>query len=397
MTIVEVARPVVGGVDTHLDVHVAAAVDSLGGLLGVRSFPTTPAGYHALSAWLGSFGTIERVGVEGTSTYGAGLAAISRPPASPSLRSIDRTAKNVDATESPTSSTRSRPHAQVLSGRAHGFAKGGDGNVEALRALLVAKRSARSIRIKTTGQLRHLVVTAPDDLRTQLAALTTQTLASKAAALRPRASNDSAAYATKTAIVTLALRVQAINSEIAAIDRHLTTFVCATAPTLLEIYGVGVDTAPILLVAAGDNARRIRSEAAWAHLREVAPIPAGSGKTNKRRRFNPGGNRQANHALWRIVVTRLGQRDPRTLAYMQRRLAEGRTKPEIIRSLKCYVARDLPTALRVTLAVTGLAPDCPDTPLSFERPAVPTPETRRTAWPHKSAPPSPITGLPATT
>ena len=148
-------------------------------------------------------------------------------------------------------------------------------------------------------------------------------------------------HATKTAIVTLARRVQTINDEIALLDRHLDTLVRATCPQLLEIYGVGVDTAAILLVAAGDNTQRIRSEAAWAHLCGVAPIPAGSGKTNKRRRLNPGGNRQANHALWRIVLTRLGQREPRTVAYMQRRLAAGRTKPEIIRSLKRYVAREI--------------------------------------------------------
>ena len=115
----------------------------------------------------------------------------------------------------------------------------------------------------------------------------------------------------------------------------------ATAPGLLGVYGVGADTAAILLAAAGDNAARIRSEAAWAHLCGVAPIPAGSGKTSGRHRLNPGGNRQANHALWRIVLTRLGQGEPRTVAYMQRRLAQGRTKPEVIRALKRYVAREI--------------------------------------------------------
>jgi transposase len=114
-----------------------------------------------------------------------------------------------------------------------------------------------------------------------------------------------------------------------------------TAPQLLDVYGVGIDTAAILLVAAGDNSTRIRNEAAWAQLCGVAPIPAGSGKTNQRRRLNPGGNRQANHALWRIVLTRLGQGEPRTVEYMQRRLAAGRTKPEIIRCLKRYVAREI--------------------------------------------------------
>jgi transposase len=341
MTIVESARPVVGGVDTHLDVHVAAAVDAIGGLLGVRSFPTTPGGYHDLSSWLGSFGPVERVGVEGTGAYGAGLARhlaasgitvieVDRPNRQERRR--NGKSDELDAIEAARA---------VLSGRARGQAKGGTGNVEALRALLVAKRSARSVRISTTGRLRHLIVTAPDDLRVQLGGQTTKALIAEAAALRPRAGRDPVRHATKTAIVALARRVQTIHREIAMLDEQLETLVRATAPQLLEVYGVGVDTAAILLTAAGDNIGRIRSEAAWAHLCGVAPIPAGSGKTDKRRRLNPGGNRQANHALWRIVLTRLGQREPRTVAYMQRRLAAGRTKPEIIRSLKRYVAREI--------------------------------------------------------
>jgi transposase len=341
MAIVEVPRLIVGGVDTHLDVHVAAAVDSVGGLLAVRSFPTTPAGHHALSSWLGSFGVIERVGVEGTGTYGAGLARhlaagglavveVDRPNRQERRR--NGKSDELDAIEAARA---------ALSGRARGHAKGGTGNVEALRALLVAKRSARSIRIRTSGQLRHLVITAPDDLRERLHGLTTKALIAEAAVLRPRVGSDPVRHATKTAIVTLARRVQTINAEISVLDRHLEALVRATAPQLLEIYGVGVDTAAILLGAAGDNTSRIRSEAAWAHLCGVAPIPAGSGKTNKRRRLNPGGNRQANHALWRIVLTRLGQGEPRTVAYMHRRLAEGRTKPEIIRSLKRYIAREI--------------------------------------------------------
>jgi transposase len=322
-------------------VHVAAAVDANGGLLGVRSFPTTPAGYHALASWLDSFGTLDRVGVEGTGTYGAGLARhlaasgvavleVDRPNRQERRR--NGKSDELDAIEAARA---------ALSGRARGQAKGGIGTVEALRALLVAKRSARSIRIKTTGQLRHLVITAPDELRARLSGLTTKALITEAAGLRPRVGSDPVRHATKTAIVTLGRRVQAINAEIALLDRQVDVLVRATAPQLLAVYGVGIDTAAILLVAAGDNAARIHTEAAWAHLCGVAPIPAGSGKTNKRRRLNPGGNRQANHALWRIVLTRLGQGEPRTVAYMQRRLAAGRTKPEIIRSLKRYVAREI--------------------------------------------------------
>src|ERR671911_1825977 len=341
MTILSSTRLVTGGVDTHLDVHVAAVVDANGGVLAVESFPTTPAGHQALSAWLLSFGAVGRVGVEGTGAYGAGLARhlgregfvvieVDRPNRQERRR--NGKSDQLDAIEAARG---------ALSGRAKGHAKGGTGNVEALRALLVAKRSARSIRIRTTGQLRHLVITAPDDLRVRLSELTAKALITEAAALRARPGNDPVRYATKTAIVTLARRVQAINAEIAVLDRHIDTLVRATAPGLTAVYGVGADTAAILLVAAGDNATRIHSEAAWAHLCGVAPIPAGSGKTNGRHRLNPGGNRQANHALWRIVLTRLGQGEPRTVAYMQRRLAAGRTKPEIIRALKRYVAREI--------------------------------------------------------
>jgi transposase len=341
MSIVEVTRPVVGGVDTHLDVHVAAAVDPVGGLLGVESFPTTPAGYHDLSSWLSSFGPVERVGVEGTGSYGAGLARhlsasgivvveVDRP--NRQTRRRNGKSDELDAIEAARA---------ALSGRASGAAKSATGNVEALRTLLVAKRSARSIRIKTIGQLRHLVITAPDNLRDRLGGLTTKALIRQAAALRRRPGSDPMGHAIKTAIVTLARRVQAINTEIGALDAHIDTLVRATAPALLEVYGVGSDTAAIFLTTAGDNPGRIRSEAAWAKICGVAPVPAGSGKTNGRHRLNQGGNRQANHALWRVVLTRLGQGEPRTVAYMQRRLAEGRTKPEIIRALKRYVAREI--------------------------------------------------------
>jgi transposase len=158
MTIVEVARPVVGGVDTHLDVHVAAALDVNGGVLGVRSFPTTPDGYHALSGWLGSFGPLERVGVEGTGTYGAGLAR-HLATSGVSVIEVDRPNRQERRRNGKSDELDAIEAARAaLSGRARGHAKGGTGTVEALRALLVAKRSARSIRIKTAGGCRDFCV-----------------------------------------------------------------------------------------------------------------------------------------------------------------------------------------------------------------------------------------------
>jgi transposase len=187
--------------------------------------------------------------------------------------------------------------------------------------------------------------TAPDELRQRLAPLSVKALVAEAVRLRPRAEGDPVLHATKTAAVTLARRIHGLDAELELLDTQIEPLVKATAPALLDIYGCGFDTAAILLTAAGDNAGRIRSEAAWAKLCGVAPIPAMSGKSNGRYRLNPGGNRQANHALWRIVLTRLGQHEPRTVAYMNRRLADGKSKPEIFRCLKRYVAREIYHAL----------------------------------------------------
>jgi transposase len=157
--------------------------------------------------------------------------------------------------------------------------------------------------------------------------------------LRPRAGSDPVTFATKTALAILGRRVLALDKEKQRLDALLAELVIKTAPSLLTMHGVGVDTAATLLVTAGDNPQRLRDEAAWAHLCGVAPIEASSGKVT-RYRLNRGGDRQANSALWGIVITRL-RSDRRTQTYMQRRLAEGRSKPEIIRILKRYVAREV--------------------------------------------------------
>jgi transposase len=227
----------------------------------------------------------------------------------------------------------------ALSGRAQGAGKSRDGNVEAIRALVVAKRSARSTKTKTLNQIRHLSFTAPEELRARLKGVSREHLGAQAAALRPRAGGDPVVFATKTALSLLGRRVLALDAERARLNLLLTVLVERTAPELLELFGVGVDTAATLLVTVGDNPERIRSEAAWAHLCGVAPIPASSGKVT-RVRLDRGGDRQANSALWGMVITRL-RSDPRTKAYMERRLKEGRSKPEIIRVLKRYVAREV--------------------------------------------------------
>jgi transposase len=341
VTIVDAPRPVTGGVDTHLDLNVAAALDPVGGLLQVAEFPATSGGHRRLLGWLAGFGPVARVGVEGTGSYGAGLARYLRA-AGVEVVEVDRPNRQARRRAGKSDPLDAIEAARAaLSGRACGVAKTRDGNVEAIRALVVAKRSARSAKIATLNQIRHLSFTAPEQLRERLKGVSRQQLAARAAALRPsqREGADPVMAATKTAIRLLGRRVLALDEEKARIDALLSELVTQTAPELLRLHGVGVDTAATLLVTAGDNPGRLRSEAAWAHLCGTAPIPASSGKVT-RYRLNRGGDRQANCALWGIVITRL-RSDPRTRAYMTRRLAEGRSKPEVIRILKRYVAREV--------------------------------------------------------
>ena len=229
------------------------------------------------------------------------------------------------------------------SGRARGAPKGRDGAVEAIRALMVAKRSARSERTQAINQARALIVTGPEDLRARFAAHGTADLVTELASLRPRP-GAVVGYHTRIALRELGRRAEFPDGQIACLDALIMPLVTGHAPGLLALHGVGTDTAALLLVAAGDHPERLRSEAAWAHLCAAAPIPASSGKT-KRHRLNPAGDRQANHALWRIVITRMSSHPP-TRAYVERRTAEGLSKTEIIRCLKRYVAREVYPHLR---------------------------------------------------
>lgn len=339
MTIVESTRPVTGGVDTHADVHVAAAVDANGGVLGVESFATTPSGFGELHGWLTGFGDVARVGVEGTGAYGAGLARflrahdlevieVDRP--NRQLRRRAGKSDTIDAVEAARA---------ALSGRASGIAKTADGDVEAIRVLMVARRSARDVRIKYLNQIRHLGFTAPDELRERLRDVPPEHLARTAASLRPAPATGTVMHATKLTIRTLGRRVLDLEADAHELDRRIHELVRRTAPSLLDVHGVGTHTAAILLVAAGDNPHRLKNEAAFAHLCGVAPLPASSGKVI-RYRLNPGGNRQANHALWRIVFTRMSS-DERTRKYVARRTSEGLTTREVMRVLKRYVAREI--------------------------------------------------------
>lgn len=329
---------VVGGVDTHADVHVAAAIDTNGGLLGIESFPTHADGYRRLERWLSTFGPIIKVGVEGTGSYGVGLSRHLHA-AGVEVVEVDRPNRQARRRRGKSDPVDAEAAARAaLSGSARVVPKRRDGIVEQIRVLLVARRSARTQRAATLNQLRHIVLTAPETVRARFKDRPKTRLVSEAAAMRPRKGNDPIAYTTLVVIRGLARRIRDFDDEVTGIDDELKKLIDATAPSLLACHGVGVDTAATLLVAAGENAERLTSERSWAHLCGVSPVPAGSGKTSGRVRLNRGGDRQANAALHRIVLTRMSS-DPETRNYVRRRSAEGLTKREIMRCLKRYVAR----------------------------------------------------------
>ncbi len=339
--VVEALR-VVAGVDTHREFHVAVALDHLGRRLGWIEIPTTSAGYRELLEWAQSFGEVEAWGVEGTGCYGAGLARFLAGEDQLVIEVIrpNRQTRRLKGKSDPTDAE-AAAHAVVL-GQASGVPKAGNDLVEMIRVLRVARCSANKARTQTINVLRALVITAPPELRQRLRNLSTATLIHTAARLRPGNECTVAAH-TKLALRSAAQRCQALDAELAALDAHLEELTAEAAPELLEHYGVGPDTAGALLVAAGDNPERLHSEAAFSMLCGASPIPASSGQT-KRHRLNRGGDRQANAALYRIVLVRM-RWDPRTQDYVERRTKQGKTKKEIIRCLKRYVAREVYTVL----------------------------------------------------
>ena len=338
MTVTTLARCITGGVDTHLDVHVAAALDDRGALLGVESFATATEGYKKLLAWLSDFGPVELVGVEGTGSYGAGLTRHLRGEG---VRVVEvdrpnrqrRRRKGKSDPQDAVTAARA-----ALSGDAAGEAKSRDGNVESMRVLRVARASARKGRTQALKQIRGLISTAPEPIREELRGLNVYRLLERASAYQPGAKRDVVSL-TKFTLRMLARRAMELEEEISEIDAILKPLVHQTAPRLVGTLGVGTDAASALLVTAGDNPERLRDEAAFAHLCGASPIEASSGK-QERHRLNRSGDRQANSALWHIVITRMVY-DPRTTDYIDRRTKEGLTKKEAVRCLKRYVAREV--------------------------------------------------------
>jgi len=346
----DVTPRVIGGVDTHKDVHVAAVLDELGRLLATATFATTTAGYRQLHRWLCGHGEVLAVGVEGTGSWGVGLARFLR------ARGL-----NVIEVNRPNRQTRRRKGKSdtvdaemaaraVLAGDATVTPKTADGPVEALRQLRLARAGAMKARTAAANQLHSLTDTAPDELRARLRKLTTLQRARLCARLRP---DDvlTPAGAAKRALRSVALRWLALRDEITELSRDIKHVLDTIAAPLLERHGVGYETTGTLLCAAGDNPERLHTEAGYAALCGTAPVRVSSGKTN-RHRLNRAGDRRANSALWTIVMVRIRSNHPPTIAYLQRRTTDGLSKREAIRCLKRYVAREIYNDIRAIITNT---------------------------------------------
>ena len=348
------AQNIIVGVDTHKYVHVAVAIDARGIRLGDHSFVADSGGYRDLIAWAATYGRIEAFGIEGTGSYGAGLArAIRRAgywvaEVNRGDRRLRRAAGKSDTIDAEAAAR------SVLAGQSTAIPKTADGAVEMMRQLKVARDTAVKARTAAMVTLKQIVVTASPGLRETLQDLTAHALLTRCAGLRPGPLDTPTASAKHT-LRALARRWITLAEEIATHDRHLARLTTETAPTLREGVGVGAGTAAEMLLVFGDNPDRIRSEAAFAKLCGACPIPASSGRTTGRHRLYRGGHRQANAALYRAVIVRMRYHQP-TVDYVARRTADGRTKREIIRCLQRFLAREIyqrvMTDFRMRQAVT---------------------------------------------
>lgn len=343
-------RPVTGGVDTHRDTHVGVVLDEVGRVLGTEEFPANAKGYAALRTWMASHGELGKVGVEGTGSYGAGLA---RHLATTGVEVIEvvRPNRQVRRRRGKSDPTDAEAAARaVLSGEAQGAPKSRDGVAEGLRALRVARRGAVKARTQAGNQLRDLVVAAPEELRARLVSLNTKARVALASGFRP-GQRTGPLEVTKAAMRSVARRHEELTAEVVRLDLAMAGLLDHAVPEeLSDKVGVGPQVAAALLVTFGDNPGRLGSEASFAALCGVSPVDASSG-LQRRHRLNRGGDRQANSALWRIVRTRM-LHDPRTIAYVERRTKEGKTEREIVRCLKRYVAREIYKVLVPTTSST---------------------------------------------
>lgn len=334
------ANRIIGGVDTHKDLHVAAVVDNHDRILGTSSFAATRQGYRQMLAWMRSLGQLQRVGIESTGSYGAGLLRFLQAAGievleitAPDRQDRRRRGKNDDL------DAQNAAHA-ALAGARTVTPRTRDGMVESLRVLKACRKTAVTARRVALQMIHNTIVCAPDILPDQLRHMTRMQLVRTLAAWRP----DLTAYreveaAYRISLKSLARRYIELHDEIADLDMMIKAIVEDLAPELVARNSIGHNGAAQLLLTAGDNPERLKSEASFAALCGASPVPASSGKT-VRHRLNRGGDRAANSALHIIAIGRL-RTDEKTKTYVARRIAEGHSKLEAIRSLKRYIAREV--------------------------------------------------------
>jgi transposase len=330
---------IVGGVDTHKDLHVAAVVDEFGRVLAGQSFATTRHGYKQMLTWMRSFGSLQRIGIEATGTYGAGLLRYMQSAGvevlevtAPDRHDRRQRGKNDDL------DAQNAAHAAF--GKRTATPKSRDGMIEALRVLTACRKTAVAARRVALQMIQNTIVCAPDELRETLRKLSRMQLIRTLAAWRPDlADYRNVVSAYRITLKSLGRRYLELHDEIAALDTMIVSIVDELAPALVSRNSIGHGSAAQLLLTAGDNPQRLLSEASFAALCGVSPVPASSGKIT-RHRLNRGGDRAANSALHIIAIGRL-RTELRTKAYVAKRIAEGHSKLEAIRCLKRYIAREV--------------------------------------------------------
>lgn len=330
---------IIAGIDTHKDFHHVAVISALGEELGDLQFPTTPAGYADILAFLRSHGTVIRVGIEGTGSYGA---AITKRLQAAGMTVIDVIApdKQERRLRGKTDQIDAYSAARaVLSRRASTIPKQRDGAVEAIRIARTYRKMLVKQRTELMNQLKAFLVTSPESFRERFSGLTGVRLTRALAALVEDPASDIVTAALIVVLRSEARRHIDLTTETDALNKALRTAVTSYAPELLAVHGVGPDVACSILVAGGQNIGRLHSEGALAHLVGTAPVPASSGKTT-RFRLNKGGNRDGNAAFHRIVLVRM-KSHPATRDYVTKTLARGKTKRDAMRLLKRYVAREI--------------------------------------------------------
>lgn len=329
---------VILGVDTHVDVHAAAVVDRVGKTLATATFPATQDGYDELLAWASSHGLVARAGVEGTGSYGAGLARFLAA-AGVEVLEVTRPAREGRRHAGKNDNADAIAAARVvLAERVSAKPKARDGIVESIRVLRIARQTAVKARTQAALQIRTIIISAPDELRDELIGLKAKKAAERCANMRPKAGRD-ALSTTKRVLRSIGRRFSALDAEVRELEAELDDLVRLAAPRLMAEHSVGIQTAAKLLSLAGDDPERLRNEAAFAALCGTSPVEASSGKT-KRHRLNRGGDRQANNALYTIAMVRM-QHHLETKAYIERRTAEGKTRREARRCVMRHLARRL--------------------------------------------------------